>query len=348
LNFLAGRSVYFGKCGRFLFQSAFRLNQQEENMSAQQKIMPCLWFDDNCEEAVNFYCSIFPGGKINTMLRHPEGVTEGPMKDMGGKVWTAIFELSGFTFQALDGGPMFKRNPSVSFFVNFDPSQNPNAAADIDTTWAALAEGGRVLMPLDAYDFAKRYGWVEDRFGISWQLILTDPEGDERPVIMPSLLFTEGMYGKAEEALNFYTGVFAGAGGGESKMGLVATYPAGMEPDREGAAMFAEAKLGGQWLVAMDSAREHGFRFTEALSLSVECADQAEVDHFWEQLSAVPEAEQCGWLKDKYGVSWQIVPKVLSQYMNDPDPAKVARVADAFMPMKKLEIAKLDAAYQGN
>lgn len=306
-----------------------------------QKITPCLWFNDNCEEAVNFYTNLFPNSRIDDILRYPEGITEGPMAGMGGKVWTAYFELAGFAFQALDGGPLFKINPSVSFFVNFDPSQNPNAETDIDKMWEKLSEGGKVLMPLGEYPFSKRYGWVEDRFGVSWQLILTSPEGEERPLLMPSLLFTNDVCGKAEEALNYYVSVFE-----DSKMGTVATYPAGMEPDKEGTAMFAEAKLDGQWLVAMDSAQKHTFGFTEGVSLSVECADQAEVDYFW-QMSAAPESEQCGWLKDKYGVSWQIVPKVLIEYMLDPDPEKVARVTDAFMPMKKLDVAALTAAYEG-
>lgn len=306
-----------------------------------QKITPCLWFDNNCEEAVNFYTSIFPNSKIKSILRYPEGVTEGPMAGMGGKIWTAYFELDGLAFQALDGGPLFKLNPSISFFVNFDPSRDPQAVEHLDTLWAKLSEGGTALMPLQEYPFSKRYGWIQDRWGVSWQLILTDPEGEPRPSIIPSLLFVGDVCGKAEEALNYYASIFK-----DSKMGTVAKYPAGMEPDKEGTVMFAEAKLDGQWLTAMDSAREHGYSFNEAISLSVECADQAEIDHFW-QMSAVPEAEQCGWLKDKYGVSWQIVPKQLGEYMLDSDQAKVARVTAAFMPMKKLDVATLEAAYKG-
>lgn len=308
-----------------------------------QKITPCLWFDNNCEEAVNFYTGLFPNSKIKSIRRYPEGITEGPMKGMDGKVLTALFELDGFEFQALDGGPYFKLNPSISFMVNFDPSRDPQAAEHLDTLWTKLSKGGTALMPLGEYPFSKKYGWIQDRFGVSWQLILTDPAGEPRPSIIPSLMFVTDTGEKVEEAMNFYLSVFK-----NSRQGILARYPAGMEPNKEGAIMFADFMLENQWFAANDaSTKEHHFAFNEAVSLSVECGDQAEVDYFWEKLSAVPEAEQCGWLKDKYGVSWQIVPKQLGEYMSDPDPKKVGRVTDAFMQMKKFDIAKLQAAYEG-
>ncbi|HMI09293.1 MAG TPA: VOC family protein [Candidatus Saccharimonadales bacterium] len=164
-------------------------------MASVQKITPSLWFDDNCEEAINFYVSVFPDSKIEMIQRYPEGVQEGPMKDMGGKVLTGIFQLAGQRFQALDGGPIFK--------------------------------------------------------------------------------------------------------------------------------------------------------FNEAISFSVECETQEEIDHYWENLSAVPESEQCGWCKDKFGMSWQIVPKQLGEFMTSDDPEKVGRVMEAFMQMKKFDIAKLQEAYDG-
>jgi predicted 3-demethylubiquinone-9 3-methyltransferase (glyoxalase superfamily) len=308
-----------------------------------QKITPCLWFDMNCEEAVNFYTSIFPNSKIDSIKRYPEGMG-GPMEGMGGKILTAIFTLDGLTFQALDGGPYFKLNPSISFFVNFDPSKNPDAKADLDTLWAKLSEGGKALMPLQEYPFSKHYGWIQDRFGVSWQLILTDPEGEERPGIIPSLLFTKDVAGKAEEALNFYISVF----GKDSKIGQVAKYPAGMEPEKEGSAMYAEAKLAGQWFTAMDSANPgHAFSFNEAISLSVETADQAETDELFQKLSAHPESEQCGWVKDKFGVSWQVIPKRMGELLSDPDQEKSNRALQAMLQMKKIDIAALEKAFNG-
>jgi predicted 3-demethylubiquinone-9 3-methyltransferase (glyoxalase superfamily) len=309
-----------------------------------QKITPCLWFDTNCEEAITFYTQLFPNSKIDSIKRYPKGGT-GPIAGMDGKIITAVFTLDGLTFQALDGGPMFKINPSVSFFVNFDPSQNPNAATDLDAMWAKLSEGGKALMELQEYPFSKRYGWIQDRFGVSWQLILTDPEGDDRPRMIPSLLFTKELAGKAEEALNFYVSVF----GGDSKLGIVAKYPAGMPHDKEGAAMYAEAKLAGQWFTAMDSAHPgHTFSFNEAVSLAIETADQAETDSLWQKLTADGgQDSQCGWVKDKFGFSWQIVPKRLMELLSDPDEEKANRALKAMMEMQKIDIAKLEEAYNG-
>ena len=167
-----------------------------------QKIVPCLWFDKECEEAIKFYISIFnsaphsaKNSKIVSIERYPEEPLDIPVKGMEGKILTAIFELNGQRFMALDGGPLFK--------------------------------------------------------------------------------------------------------------------------------------------------------FTEATSFYVECADQEEVDYFWEMLSAVPEAEQCGWLKDKYGLSWQIIPKRMGELLSDKDKVKARRVMDAMLKMKKIVIEDLEKAYEG-
>ena len=172
--------------------------------------------------------------------------------------------------------------------------------------------------------------------------MFTNPKGDERPSVLPSLLFVDAVYGKAEEASDFYLSIF-----NTTKRGTMAHYPAGMAPDREGAIMFVDFKLEGQWFAAMDSARQHGYHFNEAISFMVNCADQAEIDYYWEKLSAVPEAEQCGWLKDKYGVSWQIVPAVLGQMMQHGGPEKLSRVTQAFLKMKKFNLDTLQQSFDG-
>ncbi len=310
--------------------------------SPQQKITPCLWFDANCEEAVRFYTEVFPDSRIHQIEYYPDDIAVGPMANMAGKVLTAIFDLNGYSFQALDGGPRFELNPSISLMLNFDPSQDPDARTNLESLWAHLSQGGQTLMELGEYPWAPLYGWTQDRFGVSWQLILADPDGDPRPFIIPSLLFVGEVCGKAEEALDLYASVFD-----DSHVGTVVHYPAGMEPEREDTAMFAEASLSGEWVTAMDSAADHRFGFNEAFSLSIECADQQEVDHFWSALSAVPEAEQCGWLKDKFGVSWQVVPRQLGEFMSDADPARRGRVVQAFMSMKKFNVAALQAAFDG-
>ncbi len=197
-------------------------------------------------------------------------------------------------------------------------------------------------MPLDKYPFSERYGWIQDRSGLSWQLILTNPEGEERPPIIPFIMFVGDVCGKAEEASDFYLSLFEA-----SKRGAIARYPQGMEPDKEGSIMFTDFKLEGQWFAAMDSAHRHDFAFNEAISLMVHCDTQEKIDDYWEKLSAVPEAEQCGWLKDKYGVSWQIVPTAMDEMMSQGTHEQIGRVTQAFLPMKKLDIAKLKEAYEG-
>ena len=161
----------------------------------EQKITPFLWFDKNCEEALNFYTSIFENSRIVSIKHYPEGPLEGPMQGMEGKVLTAVFELEGQTFMALDGGPFFKPTPAVSFYV--------------------------------------------------------------------------------------------------------------------------------------------------------ECENQEEVDGYWEKLSAVPAAEQCGWLTDKYGFSWQIIPAALPKLLNDPNSEKAGPAMKAMLQMKKIIIADLEKAFNG-
>lgn len=196
-------------------------------------------------------------------------------------------------------------------------------------------------MPLDKYPFSERFGWLQDKYGLSWQLILSNPEGEERPFLVPALMFVGDVVGRAEEAINFYLSVFK-----NSKMGEIIRFGAGQEPEKEGTVMFADFMIENQWFAATDSAREHNFSFNEAISFIVNCEDQEEIDYYWEKLSAVPEAEQCGWLKDKYGVSWQIVPKEMDELMANGTREQIDRVTQAFLPMKKLIIADLKKAYE--
>ncbi len=293
----------------------------------KQRITPCLWFDSKAEEAAKFYTSIFPNSKILEVV--PYNV-ETPSNKPIGSVMTISFELEGYKFLGLNGGPYFKMNPSVSFFLNYDPSRDKGAQEKLDRVWEKLSSGGKVLMPLQEYPFSKRYGWIEDKYGLSWQLILSDPKGEERPFIVPSLLFVGAVCGKAEKAIDFYLSVFK-----NTKRGIATRYPEGMEPDKEGTIMFADFILNNQWFAAMDSAHEHKFAFNEAVSFIIECTDQKEINYFYEKLSNYPEAEICGWLKDKFGISWQLV---------TPDFEKLAKkkeVMEAILKMKRIDVEKL-------
>jgi predicted 3-demethylubiquinone-9 3-methyltransferase (glyoxalase superfamily) len=312
-------------------------NGRTETMN-KQKIVPCLWFNDNAEEAVSFYLSIFSNTKLGKVIKYDDASAKASGRQVG-SVLTMEFELEGYKFLALNGGPMFEINPSISFFLNFDPSKDENAAEQLDSTWKKLSEGGTVLMPLDKYPFGEKYGWVQDKFGVSWQLILSDPSGDDRPFIIPALLFVGDVNGKTEEATDFYMSMFD-----DSNRGQIARYSDEMGGSMEGLIMYTDYKLNDQWFVAMDGGTIHNFTFNEAISFMVNCSDQEEIDKYWYQLSAVPEAEQCGWLKDKYGVSWQIIPENLSQLISDDDPQVAQRVMQKMLGMKKLDIRELQNA----
>lgn len=299
-----------------------------------QKIVPHLWFDREARDAAEFYTAIFPDSRItsNVELHNtPSGDTQ-----------IVTFNLSGYTFMAINGGPYFKFNPAISFMVNFDPSRDDQARKNLDVLWLNLAQGGTELMPLQEYPFSKRYGWIQDKYGLSWQLILTDPTGDERPFIVPSLMFVQEQSGKAEEAGDYYLSVFK-----NSRRGQIARYPADMEPDLEGAVMFSDFMLEHQWFAAMDSGQQHDFTFNEAVSFLVRCKNQNEIDYFWDKLSADPQAEQCGWLKDRYGLSWQISPVLMEEMMEKGTQEQLDRVTSTFLQMKKFDLEKLKAAYNG-
>lgn len=290
-----------------------------------QKITPHLWYDTQAIQAAEFYVSIFPNSKItNTTTLHdtPSGDTD-----------IVTFEILGYEFQAISAGPLFKFNPSISFHVKCKTKD------EVDAYWEKLSEGGMVLMELGAYPFSERYGWLQDQYGLSWQLIYT-PGPDVSQRITPAILFVGSVSGKAEEAVNFWTSVFR-----DAKVDGIQYYGKGEAPDQEGTVKYAAFSLFGQEFGAMDSAHEHAFAFNEAISFIVNCDSQEEIDYYWEKLSAVPEAEQCGWLKDKYGFSWQIVPRGMEAMLGGEDSARIARVTQTFLEMKKIDIAKLREVY---
>ena len=292
------------------------------------KIVPHLWFDKEAGQAARFYVSAFPGSRIlhaSTLEGTPSGQVE-----------VLVVELRGQEFQLISAGPYFKPNPSISFLVACE------SGAEVDRYWKAFGEGSTALMPLDAYPFAERYGWLEDRYGFSWQFIHSSGIRPSRKIV-PTLMFTGGVLGRAEEAARRYASVFPG-----SKLLEVLRYGPDEAPNTESMAKHLEFSLSGQGFAAMDSAYDHDFAFNEAVSLIAYCGSQEEIDRYWKALSARPEAEQCGWLKDEFGVSWQIVPEALDRMMRDPDPERRARVTEAFLAMKKFDLAKLEKAYRGD
>jgi predicted 3-demethylubiquinone-9 3-methyltransferase (glyoxalase superfamily) len=303
-------------------------------MTRPQKIVPCLWFDSNAEEAANFYTSLLPDSSIGRILRYGEAGQEITGKQPG-SVLTVEFAMAGFHFVALNGGPQFTINPAISFFISCA------SETEAEALWAKLSAGGFALMPLDSYPWSKKYGWVQDRFGVSWQLMLGQI-GDAGQKIVPCLMYVREQNGKAEEAIQRYTSVFDNA-----KVHGIDRYQAG-EGNTEGAVKHAQFALNGESFVAMDGGVGHPFDFNEAVSLQIMCATQAEVDTYWEKLIANGgEAGPCGWLKDKFSVSWQVSPTVLGDMLHDPDYARSQRVTAAMFQMQKFDIDVLKRVYEG-
>ncbi len=273
-------------------------------------IYPTIWCNNNAREMADSYCSIFPETVI---------VDQNP--------WVVVLSMEGQRIMLLNGGDMFRPNPSVSLMYLTSREEV------VESLYKQLIEGGKELMPLDSYPFSKRYGWVEDRFGVSWQLY----SGEDKDILqrlVPTLMFSGKNNGKAEEAINFYTSLFPGA----EKRGILRY--SGNEGEIEGNVQHAEFKIMDYLLMIMDSSYEHAFGFTEGMSLVVECHTQEEIDHYWEQLtSAGGEESMCGWLRDKYGVSWQITPAVMKELL-----PRSPRVMEVMMTMKKLDIRKLQEA----
>ncbi len=293
-----------------------------------QKIVPHFWFDtkEDIHEATRLYTSLFPNSQITNVLT----ITDTPSGDSD----IVTFTLAGQDFMGISAGPYFKFNPSISLFVVFDTE------AEIEAVWNKLVEGGEVLMEYQTYPWAQKYGWLKDKFGLSWQLSMSDNHKLNQK-ITPMLMFTQDKAGKAKEAIELYTSIFP-----NSKVEMIAPYEKG-DGDTEGFIKHSRFTLSGQLFMAMDSSGPHKFVFTEAISLLVHCDTQEEIDHYWEKLSAVPESEQCGWLKDKFGVSWQISPTEMNNMMENGTPEQVARVTQAFLKMKKFDIAELQKAYKG-
>ena len=270
---------------------------------------PCLWFNQNAKEAADFYCSVFTDAVITD---------ENPM--------VVNFESAGQKFMCLNGGPEFAFNSSISIFVLYE------SAAELEKTWFKLLEGGSALMALDSYEWSEKYGWLKDRFGVNWQLYVGKME-DVGQKYTPSFMFAGKQNGMAEKAIGFYTSVFE-----NSSVSGIMKYGSG-ESEAEGNVKHAQFSLGKSVFMAIDSGLPHDASFNESISLVVECDTQAEIDYYWQKLTEGGEESMCGWLKDQFGVSWQIVPSILGELMSDPERSQ--RVVNAFMKMRKFDIETL-------
>lgn len=290
------------------------------------KFSACLWFDHQAEDAADFYTSIFKNSKKGKVSYYGQAGSEvsGQKK---GSVLTVGFSIEGFEFTGLNGGPHFKFSPAISFFVNCD------SESEIDFLWARLADGGQIMMELNKYPWAEKYGWVTDKFGVGWQLMMTQ---NYKQKIVPSFLFVNEKVGQAEEALRFYTSVFKDSKVIQKQI-----------DEKSKTVVYASFSLQGEIFSLMESTLKHDFDFTGATSFMVNCRTQEEVDFYWDNLvKGGGQHSQCGWLSDKFGIHWQIIPIALTEMMDASDPVRKERVMKAMFKMQKLDIQTLKNAYQ--
>jgi len=296
------------------------------SMTNQQKIIPYLWFARNAVEAANFYVSVFPDSKVNQVDKIP-GTPSGDIE-------TVSFELWGNPFIAMSAGNRFQFNDSISFYVYC------GSATEIEQFYQVLMTGGSVVMPLDKYPWSSKYAWIKDRFGLSWQLDIDAINSSQK--IVPSLLFVNDKMSKVRAASSFYRSVFK-----DTQVILEAPYdPSANLP--AGTLLFTQFKLNGQLFNAMSSTLTHDFDFNEAISFMIYCDTQAEIDYYWDKLTLAGMEQPCGWLKDQFGVSWQVVPKVLDNMLATKDKVKLEKVMHALLEMKKINISNLLKAIEIN
>ncbi|MDP2814144.1 MAG: VOC family protein [Erysipelotrichaceae bacterium] len=291
------------------------------------KIIPHLWFDTQAIEAVNFYISLFSGSEI-------DGITV--IKDTpSGDCDFVNFTLAGHTFSAISAGPYFTLNPSISLAVAFEQEK------ELCEVWEKLSEDGEPLMPLQEYPFCPLYGWIQDRFGLSWQLMLLRP-GDITHKIIYSFLFSQAHNGLSEAAAHYYMDVFE-----EGELNMLEYYEPNEVSPTNAKVKYLNFNIVGEQFSMMDNAYDTKYDFNEGFSFMIMCENQAEIDYYWEKLSHNPEAEQCGWCKDRFGVSWQIVAANWDEVLFKGTEEEKARVTEAFLQMKKFDLAQLERARKG-
>lgn len=290
-------------------------------------ISPCLWFEGQAEDAAKLYTSLFKDSKMGYVTRYGKSASKASGQKEG-SVMCLRFEIAGLPVLGLNGGPIFKHTPSVSFFVWC------NSEKEIDGLWKELSKGGTVRMGLDKYPWSPKYGWTADKYGVEWQLLLHDPKEEPPAKIATALLFVDSLFGKGQEAIDYYTSVFK-----NSKVQMV------HKDEATNTIMHAQFTLLGQQFVLMEGQGKHGHKPTEAFSNMIACKDQKEIDYYTEKLSADPKFEMCGWVKDKYGVSWQIIPEQMDEWHSSPE--KSEKAMSAIVKMKKIDIATVEKALRG-
>jgi len=290
------------------------------------KIIPCLWFDNDAEEAVNFYIKLFENSRINEVIKYGNAGYEYHHKPAD-SIMTIEFELANQKFLALNGGPIFKFSEAISLFVYCENEDK------FDFLYNELKKDGMVLMEAGKYEWSPKYAWVKDKYGLSWQLDIESINSSQK--IVPSLLFVQKKFTLVREAVEFYCSIFQ-----ESK--IIMSFPYPSSPDiPSDTLLFSQFSLNGYLMNAMSSNYNHEFDFNESISFMVMCESQNEIDYYWEKLLENGNAQQCGWLKDKYGISWQVVPAQLNQILAKSAGTKKEKILEEIFKMIKLDWNKL-------
>lgn len=273
------------------------------------KIIPSLWLEDNARAVMTYYASVFPESEITNV--YPPVVTA---------------ELAGVPFIAINRGPAnFKPNPSISFMVVCESRD------EIDSMWRKLSKNGKVYMKLDSYRWSSYYGWIGDEYGFTWQLYLGKLEDVQQQRIVPTLMFAENKQGHCEKAINYYQSVFK-----HFQLQGIMRYEEGYY---KGQVMHGQFALDGFIMAAMDSGVPQDFTFNEAISFTIRCDGQQEIDYYWEQLTKNGTEGNSGWCRDPFGVSWQIVPHNIQELVFSSPNAQKA--SDALLKMKRIIIKDL-------
>lgn len=283
------------------------------------KFSPCLWFDGKVAEVANFYVNAFENSRIGRTDYYVDSEHQPE-----GFILAIALTLADQEVILLNGGPEFSFTPAISLFVECETE------AQINQLWEKLSQNGQVLMEYGRYPFSEKYGWLEDQYGVSWQLILSGTTQS----ITPSFLFTGKQFGKAETAMNQWIEVF-----GEGKIDYI-------EKNSDGSVLQALFTMHGQPFRVMDSSEDHQFTFSMATSFYVYCKDQNEIDRLWHVVTTKGKEWPCGWMEDEYGVCWQMVTKEMEELFDYEDCERSYRVMQELYKMKKIDIAALRKAYE--
>lgn len=282
-----------------------------------QKIIPFIRSNDNAAAMADYYLSIFPDAML-----------------LSRNSFVSTIEVFGSEISTLQGWPNTNAtlNPSISFSLRIKDE------ALTKQLWDKLSDGGMVMMPYNSYEWSPAYGWCNDKFWVSRQIMYDNRDTTDSHALVPSLMYIGKNNGKTAEAMEFYTTIFPDSG-------IDFTRPYGENQVWEDPTHLnhAEFKLMNQQFIAMDSGMDHRFQFNEGVSLCVMCSGQQEVDYFWNSLTANGgEESQCGWLKDKYWVSWQITPhQLIEAIFKAETPEKWQYAMNQMMKMKKIVIEDL-------